>query len=237
MSKYAVLGLGKFGFTVATNLFDSGAEVVAVDLNEALVNKIQKFVSIAVKADATVEGNLSQLNLHEMDSVIVATCSDIEINITINMLLKKLKVTSIYNKIKDNVHKEILERMGIGNTIFPEEKVGIELARTLLHKNILGYTEISKTHSMIEAYIPEKFLGKSLSEVGLPLNYGINIIGIKKRKKRVNEEGENEIYFEINDSPSAGDILSSGDSFLLIGMRGRINDFLEIFQRGNKDEI
>ncbi len=233
MSKYAVLGLGKFGSTVASELYEAGVEVWAVDINKKMTDKMQAkgLVSSAINADATDEAVLNQLNLHEMDAVIVATCSNLEINITINMLLKKMKIPVIFSKVKDQIHKEILERMGIFNVIYPEKKVGIELARTILHNNILAYTEISKTHSLVEIEIPEKFFGKSLSEAEILAKYGLNVIAIKRRKKFVDENGENQIQFVMNDRPKANDILSSGDSFLLIGLQENVNIFIDKFKR------
>ncbi len=233
MSKYAVLGLGKFGSTVASELYEAGVEVWAVDINKKLTDKMQAqgLVSSAINADATDEAVLNQLGLHEMDAVIVATCSNIESNITINMLLKKMKVPVIFSKVKDQIHKDILERMGIFNIIFPEKKVGIELARTILHNNILAYTEISKTHSLVEIEIPEQFWGKSLSEAEILAKYGLNVIAIKRKKKVVDENGENQIQFVMNDRPKANDILSTGDSFLLIGLQENVNLFIDKFKR------
>ncbi len=233
MSKYAVLGLGKFGITVASELFEAGAEVWAVDIDKKLTDKLQALglVGSAVNADATDENVLNQLGLHDMDAVIVATCNNIEVNITINMLLKKLKIPVVFSKVKDQIHKDILDKMGVSNVIFPEEKVGVELARTILHNNILGYTEISKTHSLIEIEIPEQFFGKSLSEAEILAKYGLNVIAIKRRKKFVDEYGTNQIHYVMNDRPKANDILSDGDSFLLIGLQENVDQFMAKFKR------
>jgi trk system potassium uptake protein TrkA len=226
MGRFAVIGLGKFGATVASTLFENGAEVLVIDKDERAVEDLKEKVTAAVLLDSTDEYSLKQLGLEDMDAVILALGSNIQESILTSAILKKLGVGKIYAKVETHLHGRILELIDVQNILFPEEMVGTQLAKTLLSRNILEYINLSSGHIMIEMIVPHSFVGKTLQELSLPMKRGINVIAIKYNQLRVTEDGKNIIERKMNDMPGANDILHEGDVLILLGPQSRINQLI-----------
>ncbi|KQC07533.1 MAG: potassium transporter [Candidatus Cloacimonas sp. SDB] len=226
MAKYAVIGLGKFGFNTATTLFENGAEVMAIDTNQVLIDEISGRVTVAINMNSTDEKALKANKIQDMDGVILAIGNDIEESVLTAVILKKLGISNIYAKVDSKVHARILELLGIRNIIFPEEQIAHQLANTLLSSSILEYIDISSGHSIVELVVPETWTGKTLQELALPTEKGVNIIAIKYTAKNVTEDGENILERRINDMPGANDVIKDGDIIVLIGPKAKINDLI-----------
>jgi trk system potassium uptake protein TrkA len=226
MSKFAVIGLGKFGFNVATTLFENGAEVIAIDNNQALVDEISGRVSVAINMNSTDEKSLKMNRIQDVDAVILAIGNSIENSVLTAVILKKLGVSNIFAKVDSKVHGRILELLGVQNIIFPEEQVAKQLANSLLSSSVLEYIDLSSGHSVVELVVPESWVGKSLQELALPTEKGINIIAIKYTAQNVTEDGENIIVKKINDMPGANDIIHDNDVLVLVGPKSKINDLI-----------
>ncbi|MCK4694282.1 MAG: TrkA family potassium uptake protein [Candidatus Cloacimonetes bacterium] len=226
MSKFAVIGLGKFGFNVATTLFENGAEVIAIDNNQALVDEISGRVSVAINMNSTDEKSLKMNRIQDVIAVILAIGNSIENSVLTAVILKKLGVSNIFAKVDSKVHGRILELLGVQNIIFPEEQVAKQLANSLLSSSVLEYIDLSSGHSVVELVVPESWVGKSLQELALPTEKGINIIAIKYTAQNVTEDGENIIVKKINDMPGANDIIHDNDVLVLVGPKSKINDLI-----------
>ena len=131
MARYAVIGLGRFGMTVAKILAENGMEVIAIDKNKDLVNEVSTFVTSAVCMDSTDEAALRSQNLNETDAVIIGIGSNVEECILTAAILKKIGVGIIYAKVESELHGRILKLIGVQHTLLPEEMVGNQLAKTL----------------------------------------------------------------------------------------------------------
>lgn len=233
MSKFAVIGLGKFGYNVATTLFENGAEVIAIDNNSLVIDEISSQVSIAINMNSTDEKALKSNKIQDVDAVILAIGNSIEVSVLTAVILKKLGVTNIYAKVDSKVHARILKLLGIRNIIFPEEQIAKQLANSLLSSSVLEYIDLSSGHSVVELVVPEIWVGKTLQELTLPTEKGVNIIAIKYTAQSVTEDGENIIEKRINDMPGANDIIHVDDVLVLIGPKARINDLInETFKKG-----
>ena len=226
MSKFAVIGLGKFGYNVATTLFENGAEVIAIDNNPAIIDEISSQVSIAINMNSTDEKALKSNKIQDVDAVILAIGNSIEVSVLTAVILKKLGITNIYAKVDSKVHARILELLGIRNIIFPEEQIAKQLANSLLSSSVLEYIDLSSGHSVVELVVPETWVGKSLQELALPTEKGVNIIAIKYTAQSVTEDGENVIEKRINDMPGANDVVHDEDVLVLIGPKSKINDLI-----------
>jgi len=226
MAKFAVIGLGKFGMTVATTLFEYGAEVIAIDNDRKLTEEVKNRVTVAVTMDSTDEQSLREQKLFEMDAVILAIGNNIEVSILTSVLLKKIGVTTIHAKVDSKLHRRILEMIGVQNVVFPEEMVGVQLAHNILSSNVLQYYSLATGHSLAEIEIPLDYVGKSLQELALPTSKGVNVVAIKYNKLTVNEDGENKVERMINDMPGANDILEEDDTLVLIGPKSKITDLI-----------
>ncbi|RLC52270.1 MAG: TrkA family potassium uptake protein [Candidatus Cloacimonadota bacterium] len=226
MAKFAVIGLGKFGMTVATTLYKNGAEVVAIDNNQELIDEVKDSVSVAVNMNSTNEKALKMNGIQDMDAVILAIGNNIEVSVLTSVILKKLGVSNIYAKVDSKVHARILELLGIKNIIFPEEQIGLQIANSLLSGNILEYVDLSSGHSVIEFKVPESWVGKTLQELALPTKRGVNVVAIKYTAQEITEDGENVTIQRVNDLPGANDVIKHGDVLVLIGPKTKINNLI-----------
>ncbi len=227
MAKFAVIGLGKFGLNVATTLYEKGAEVIAIDNNQKLVDEISGRVSVAIKLNSTDEKALKQNRIQDTDAVILAIGNNIEVSVLTSVILKKIGVNNIHAKVDSKIHGRILELMGIQNIIFPEEQIGKQLANTLISNSILEYIDLSSGHSILEIVAPKSWVARTLQDLALPTKKKINIIAIKHDQHKITEDGENIIEKNINEMPGANDVVEDGDIIVLIGQKGKINDLIQ----------
>lgn len=223
MAKFAVIGLGRFGYTVATELYSNGVEVIAVDIDAKIVEEIADKVTNAKRADSTDENALRDLGISDMDGVVLAIGSNVEASILTGVILKKIGIGNIYAKVDSKIHSRIMKLIGIQNIYFPEEQVGMQLSKFLLSSNVLNYTKLNSKISIVELLAPEDFVGKTLQELALPKEYGVNIVAIKTEKFHVSEEGENNILNYLNNMPGANDVVKAGDVLILSGEQAPLN--------------
>ncbi|MCD4651703.1 MAG: TrkA family potassium uptake protein [Candidatus Cloacimonetes bacterium] len=227
MARFTVIGLGKFGMTVATTLYSNGAEVVAVDKDEKLTIEVKGRVSTAINMDSTDEASLKELSIHEMDAVILAVGNNVEVSVLTSVLLKKLGAPRIYAKVNSKLHGRILELIGINNIVFPEEERGSQLAKSLLTSNVLQYMKLSSGHSVVELRAPREWIGQTLQQLALPRDNGVHIIGIKSEQFTTNESGENILEPFTNDMPGANDVVGEGDVMILLGSENNIDNLIK----------
>jgi trk system potassium uptake protein TrkA len=132
----------------------------------------------------------------------------------------------IYAKVENHLHGRILEFLGVQNLYLPEEMVGMQLAKTLISKNILEYIDLTTGHTMLELIAPNEFVGKTLMELALPSERGVNIIAIKYNYLNITEDGRNVVEVRINDMPGANDFVHEGDILILLGPKGNIDKLI-----------
>ena len=183
MKSYAVIGLGRFGAKIATSLYEYGMDVIAIDINEEYVNAIADSVTRAVTADAKNKNELKRLGIAECDCVIVALGSDLASLVLVTMNVKSLGVDYIICKAHDDMHREILEKLGANKVIIPERDVAEKTARSLASPNFLEYVELSNEYGIIEVLPPKPWIGKTIRELNVRARYHINIIAAKKKDK------------------------------------------------------
>ncbi len=228
MAKFAVIGLGKFGYTVATSLHENGAEVIAIDNDSTLIENIAGKVTNPVKMNSTNEEDLKKIGIRDVDGAILAIGNNLEVSILTVVILKKLGVANIYAKVDSKIHARILEMLGIPqeNIIFPEEKIGKQLANSLLSRSIRTYIDLSSGHSLVEMEAPEDWYGKTLQELALPTKRKVNVVSIKYKEALVSETGENNFETRVNDLPGANDVIHEGDIIVLVGNQKKIVELI-----------
>jgi len=178
--QFAVIGLGRFGSSLARTLFKSGYEVLAVDFDEELVQKFSEEVTHVVQADTTDENTLRALGIRNFDVVVVAIGADIQANILTTLLLKELGVDFIVAKANSELHGKMLEKIGADRVIYPERDMGVRVAHNLMSNNVLDYIELSPSLSLVEVTAPQDLVGLSLAEANLRASCGINVVAIKR---------------------------------------------------------
>lgn len=177
---YAVFGLGRYGRAVAKELAQNGAEVIAVDQDEAVVNAAAGELPICKCADITDLEVLMQLGVPNVDTVIVAMAGNLESSVMVVTLCKELGVKTVIAKCANEMHQKILTRVGADQVVFPENESGIRLAKNLLSSGFVDMISLSRNVSMVELDVRDEWVGRSLIELNLRKKYSINVVAIRK---------------------------------------------------------
>lgn len=214
MKTYAVIGLGRFGTQLALRLSEQNRDVIAVDSDPALVEAIAEHVARAVTADATKRDVLENIGIADCDCAIVSIGTDLTASILTTMNLKAIGVPRIICKVRDDTHREILEKLGADEVVIPERIVADKIARSLVSPNLLEYIELSSDHGIVESEVPAAWCGHALGELNIRAKYGLNVIAIKRAGK-------------VSVSLSAQDTLLAGDVIIVLGE----NDALKTLQK------
>jgi len=180
MKQFAVIGLGNFGYYLATHLYDKGNDVLAIDQNQNLVQKIKDNVTQAVIADSTDLQTIKSLSIQEMDAVVVCIGNDLSASIHTTLNLKDVGVRKVYAKAISEPHGRILRKVGAQEILFPEKDLAINLAERLHNPSLLDYLPFFEGYSIIELKPKENFIQKELRDLDLINKYGVQVIAIKE---------------------------------------------------------
>jgi len=210
--QFIVIGLGKFGQSVAKTLFDMGYDVLAVDDDESIVQEIADSVTHAVAMDATDEYALRTLGIRNFDIAVVSIGTNIQSSIMVTLNLKEAGIKKVVAKATNDMHAKLLTKIGADRVILPEMDMGIRVAHNLVSANILDFIELSHDYSIVEVTAPSQWMGKDIKTLDVRAKYGINIMAIKSDD-------------DINISPRATDEIREGDVLVIIGS---INDLSKI---------
>ncbi len=204
MKSFVVIGMGRFGTSLAMTLSELGHEVLAIDENPELIQNIADQVTHAVTGDATEQGVLKSLGVRNFDVAVVAIGGSLEASILTTVLLKEVGVKYVLAKAQSEIHARVLSHVGADRVIQPEWEMGERVANQLSQTNILDYIELSEDYSIAEVSPVPSWIGKSLEEIDVRKKYGINIMAIK------NENG-------VNIAPAADDIICDNDVLIVMG--------------------
>ena len=177
---YAVFGLGRYGIAVATELADNGAEVIAVDCDERIVNAAAAELPICKCADITDPEVIRQLGISNVDVVIIAMANNLEASVMAVTLCKEIGVKTVIAKCANEMHQKILSRVGADKVVFPENESGIRLAKNLLSSGFVDMVSLAKNVSMIELDVKPEGRGKNLIELNLRKKYSINVVARRR---------------------------------------------------------
>lgn len=180
---YAVLGLGRYGTAVAKELVKNGADVIAVDKNEQIVQDSSVYLPICKCADITDPEVISELGISNADVVIVAMASSLEGSILAITLCKEAGVKTVIAKCANETHRKILKRVGADTVVFPENESGTRLAKNLLTSGFTDVLTLSDDLSLVELAARDEWVGKSLKELNLRKKYTVNVVAFRKNGK------------------------------------------------------
>ena len=180
---YAVFGLGRYGRAVAKELVKNGVEVLAVDMDEELVNSAATEIPYCRCADVTDAEVIKQLGISNIDVVIIAMATNLEASVMATMLCKENGVKTVVAKCANEMNYKILSKVGADRVVFPESESGIRLAKNLLSSGFVDIIDLSKDASMIELEVREEWVGKSLIELNLRRKYSINVVAIVREEE------------------------------------------------------
>ena len=217
MKQFVVIGLGRFGSSIARALSEMNFEVLAIDKDEALVKSMENVVSQAVVLDATDEKSLKELGVQEFDTAIVSMGETIEDSIMITLTLKELGVKQVIVKAQNDLHSRILKKVGADRIIIPEREMAEKLAQSLASPKIFDFIEVSDTYGIVEMVVPKKFANKTLTELQLRDKYGVSVIAIKRKIPYSKPDGSTDFKEEVIIGPGGADDTVSGDVLILLG--------------------
>ncbi|RAL27109.1 potassium channel family protein [Thermoflavimicrobium daqui] len=218
--QFAVIGLGRFGGSVAQKLHSMGYEVLAVDRDPGRVQDMAQVIPHVIEADSTDENALKAIGIRNFDVVVVAIGEDIQASIMTTLILKEIGVNKIVVKARNDLHGKVLEKIGAERVVYPERDMGVRVVHHLISPNILDYVELSNDFSIIEVKAGEFFDGKTLQELNIRQRFGCNVMAIKRNGK-----------YDI--TPSPNDVIYASDNLVVIGHN---NDLQKLEEACAEDE-
>ena len=180
--QFAVLGLGRFGSTLACELAEYGHDVIAMDSDMTLVEEASGSIAMCAKGDVTNLNDLKEMGVGECDAVVIAIGSHLESEIMAVLNCRQLGVGRIIVKAMNDTHRDILLKIGADEVIQPEKEMATKLAKSRSYQNFVDYVEVDDDYSIVEMKVPESWIGKSIAQLNLRNRYGINVLGIKETK-------------------------------------------------------
>ncbi|TCK90566.1 trk system potassium uptake protein TrkA [Natranaerovirga hydrolytica] len=211
---FVVFGMGKFGRSIAESLTNNGCEVLVIDKSDDIIQDVSDIVTHAVQADVTDIDALNALGIRNFDVAIIAISQDMQSSIMATILTKELGVPHVIAKASNDIHKKVLEKVGADRVVFPEREMGVRIANSLVSENFLDFIELSPDYSLVEISVMDEWVDKTLKDINMRANYGINVMAIRK--------GD-----DINITPGPDVELHKEDVLVVIGSNSdlmKIND-------------
>lgn len=210
--QFAIIGMGRFGSSIARTLSQLGFEVLAIDSQEETVQEISSIVTHAVQADSTDEEALRALGIRNFDIVVVAIGGDIQASILTTLILKEMGIATVVVKAVNDLHGKVLKKIGADKVVYPERDMGQRVAHHLISSNIVDYIELSSDYSIVEIQATRQMVGKNLRELDIRAKYDCNVIAIKQNDKLIIP-------------PSAEEMLRSQDVLVIVGKNSNLQHF------------
>ena len=180
MKQFVVIGLGRFGVSVATELYKMGHEVLAVDSEEEHIRSIIPYVTQALQMDATDEEALHSLGVRNFDAVVVSIGDNLRDSIMVTLLCKDLGAKYLVAKATDEVHARMLKKMGADRVVFPERDMGVRVAKTLVSPRLLDLINLTGDYMMADIAVPASWIGHSLKELDIRKRYNVSVLVVHR---------------------------------------------------------
>ena len=221
----AVIGMGRFGTSVASTLCAMGHDVLALDRSESKVQSVAQQVTHTVQADATNETVLTELGLTNFEVAIVAIGTDIKSSVLSTILLKKIGIPYVIARANDDLHGSILEKIGADAVTYPEREMGIRIARGVTLLAVSDYMSISEGYGIARLTAPEYLVGEKLSDLGFGYKgkWETAVLLIQRAD-------------EIIVTPTPGTKIESGDMLVLAGNNEKLEKLLTEARKNREKE-
>jgi trk system potassium uptake protein len=210
--QYVIIGLGRLGSAMIATLTSLGHEVLGIDTDEEVVQELSAEFPDAhlVAADATEESVLHDLNVGHFDGAAVVIGEDMEAGILATANLKEMGVPFVVARAISKLHARVLERIGADRIIEPEKDMGAQVARTMASPGVMDYVDLGGDEALIEAEVPDEWVGKSLADLHLSRQSGLTILAIKPKGK-------------AGAIPSGETVLREGDVIVVGGTKDNLD--------------
>ncbi|MBP7784614.1 MAG: TrkA family potassium uptake protein [Firmicutes bacterium] len=210
--QFAVIGLGRFGMSVARTLSELGQEVFAIDVDEDKVQRIAPVVTHAVVADVADIEAMRSIGIRNVDVAVITVGSEVKASMVGTMVLRELGVRTIVAKANDDLHGKVLEKLGADRVVYPERDGGSRLARVLTSTNLIEQIDLDPDYSIVEMTAPSSLAGKSLAELAVRARFGVYVMAIRSGDV-------------MTVAPGADDVIREDDVLVVIGRNDRLQRF------------
>jgi len=219
-----IVGLGRFGVSLATTFFTMGHDVLAMDVDEKKVQAVSSQITHAVQADATDEAVLRELGVGNFDVAIVTMGEAIQNSVLSTILLKKLGVPYVIARAENDLHGSILDKIGADRVVFPEREMGIRVAHGLTLRDVQDYIPIAPSYGVAKLEVLPIFVGKSLAdlEFGRGGRWGLAVLLIQRGKG-------------VIVTPDRSEVLKQGDILIVAGNDDKLEQFVQEALKSQKE--
>ena len=177
MKRFVIVGLGNFGSSVAEALYRDGQDVIALDIDEAAVDRMAPHCSRAAVGDGRDTETLRRIGADEADAAVISTGDDITSTLLTTLSLKDLGVEEIYVKVISHDHARVMERLEVTETVFPERDSGVDLANRISDRGVVNYVRMSGV-SIQEMVVRDDWVGTSLRDLKLRAEYDLSVVAV-----------------------------------------------------------
>ncbi|MEQ8472408.1 MAG: TrkA family potassium uptake protein [Marinoscillum sp.] len=205
MESFMLIGMSTFARFLAKYLYERNFEVIAVDMDETRIEKVKAYVTKGIIGDAKDEGFLRKAGVMDVDATIVSLGRKSDDSLMIVYHLNEMGIENIHVKVVEDDHAKILKKIGPCEIIFPEQESALRLAQRIDNPNVLDFIPLTEEYSIIDWTPDEEFLGKSLGELNLKNEFGVQVISIERPHK------------EVKLIPKANHVIEKGDVLVVIG--------------------
>lgn len=226
--KYIIVGMGNFGGYLAIQLTEMGHEVIGVDTSESKIDYVKDRITHAVLLNATDLQSVKTLPTKDTDVVIIAIGEDVGASIMSTAMFKQLQAKRIIGRAINNLHETVLRAIGIEEIIHPEEETADRLAKRLEMKGVIDSLEISDEYNIVEAVVPKRYVGMSVSESNIRADFFLNIMTIIRMEERKNLIGLAVPHKKVLGVINADYVFEEGDLLLLFGKLKHLQEFLNL---------
>ncbi|MCB6607553.1 TrkA family potassium uptake protein [[Clostridium] symbiosum] len=213
MKTVLIIGLGRFGSTMAMKLHELGHEVMAIDTSEERINAVLPYVTSAQIGDCTNEQYMSSLGIRNFDVCVVAIGDNFQSSLEITSLLKDLGAKFVLSRASRDIHAKFLLRNGADQVVYPEKEMAVRSAVRYSSDNIFDYIELTQEHSIYEIPVPDAWIGKSIVDMNVRNKYNITILAIKYSDT-------------LHPLPGASYVFKPNDILVILGANRDINRFV-----------
>lgn len=227
-NRFGVIGLGRFGTTIARTLSARGAEVMAIDNIAERVDALRDEVAFAVQLDSTDIKALRSQNVQDLEGVVVAIGQDFEALLLTTVVLMELKVKRIIARASNEQQQRILLKLGVQEVLSPEDEVGISVAGRLLNPDLVSFFQLPDDYQIVELRTPVGVASKTVIEIGLRNKYNLNLITLRRSYESVNADGDRTTEYHILGVPKSDTVLYDTDYMILLGKNTDIEKFVDL---------
>lgn len=225
-SKYVIVGLGRFGFSVAQALVEAGEDVLALDIDEKRVQEVAETIPDVVVASGSDERVLRALGVTTADTAIVSCGQSLEHSILTTAVMRQIGLKEVICKAITQTHADILLRVGATRVVYPEREMARRLANSLIHPDVLEHVRLAKDHSIIEVLAPKFLVGETLLSSNLRAQFGINVLAVSSGREKGG--GGPQDSFQI---PTPDYRFRRGDHMVIMGKDKQIKSFRDYIEK------